>query len=1561
MPIDAQDFRESAAEKDLITIWEDDGTQWTGTILAIRDTLVKLQPLDDEGDTPAFIRYEGIRRFRLGRHAPAKQTPAPLAVTSEIAPPPLPVASEVAPPPSSVSVPLVQVPSGQAQLDLLLERFNLHMEQPLVADIQPDFTLDPDDSLPFAHKRYIENAVSTAKNIYESACKLKEMSRLGNAVDQLNKSLAQYPGQTVLHALKGAFLLYLDNKADALSSLEMAAHLSNTARRWLVLGLVTMDTPVKSLALRNYFAASSSTIEPAHWYAFIKASCECSAFSGLHQTIMKIANTTKDEKCLKLMGQSLLFLLTRLGAEDAARDAVNEVENGDGLQGTVQALSQTVQTRLIEHNDPEIMLTAAKKIEAKRAALPVPQGASKPAPPYDNWLTGTVVSFRRPSSPPCDFWEGNIKEYRHDKLIYFRYDEAHIPDAEVHEALLRQNFTQPIYFKTFSNVRGEKQAHHLRFDPPHSPYGSPRPDIPNRVRSKTETAPENTRFSGIGGARHLLNSASRAVEQGSREHAVKLLSQGRSLYPDDKDILLYLAQQLSALGRADEAADAYKELIQLEKKRNRPGALKNAETQYVLSSLKAGRKDVAELILDELVKKYPGDEYFKTLQERAATWDSTTGVDKEFLEVWGQFDDMEMDISLFLKRELESAKFYDQNISQKGDKPSPEDANRLMTLAINSQENSTDAERYRLFLEAAKAYSLLLPGSYSKDDYHQALSRYAMQKGKALVDRMLLLAISSESVKKDSKTLTQLRDSATSYYIEALSWLAPKNVKYLGASILNYFFKSLLIGFFARYPQEYSEKMLSAEFSKVFAETLKSENNAFFTLACDAVLNWGSYPLIWNALGQIPQGPGAITRMMATPSFKSKVGAYFSTVVGQNIASDLLPRDILRTAFDHRRREREAMHAFCRSLIKSRNLESAEYFRELRDKLGKFPRYNGALFASDIEMFDRLEKMVEEMASYKNASYEERGDMLVRTRLKLSNNDLKEPGLLKLIDQAPTYWQRVGCEAVIIQCLKTIGSIEAKRMADRLPKLDFYLDPPCFTQQDDGTLQTSLRIKNEGAASANRVELELAVSAPSPPDQGPIFQQHLSLERIERNSDSTSVLITLPKNCFDETDEEAVLRIRAKYLEGEKEPKSFTLEKDKGSVFTFEDIPWHPHKVAEDDLFKGRGQLLAELKDGLGKHGRSHSHVLYGVTRSGKTSILRSFMATETGTPLPGDDSNRTIACFDWPFNTACQENSSEALWTYLLITCMEKAVQHLPEERRAGLRKTLPESKTAQSQDWAAIINKLQDEGWYPVFLIDEFSYLRTMFDKKLIDASFLSSMRDFALNGQATFIVAGTYDIKELIQDGRYGITGQFANFKNHFITSIEPEPARDIINVFEPKLSFTESAIHYILEQSDCRPYIIQTICHYCGMYAVHQRRSILGRPEVGRVVCALTDKNAPLEQIPALPMTHFQDNLIFSRARESDGIQNWGAIFSALTTFISHQGFPTYGHLRDAWKEEGLQPDLLADGLRELIEREVIVETKDEGDTRYSIKVGLFRHWWMHEHENVDMEFDALKAM
>src|SRR5690606_21772357 len=102
--------------------------------------------------------------------------------------------------------------------------------------------------------------------------------------------------------------------------------------------------------------------------------------------------------------------------------------------------------------------------------------------------------------------------------------------------------------------------------------------------------------------------------------------------------------------------------------------------------------------------------------------------------------------------------------------------------------------------------------------------------------------------------------------------------------------------------------------------------------------------------------------------------------------------------------------------------------------------------------------------------------------------------------------------------------------------------------------------------------------------------------------------------------------------------------------------------------------------------------------------------------------------------------------------------------------------SSKGHFRDFQRILNFMQLNKKYPIFFIDELSYIKDLMDRKVIGPGFLAALREYSLSGLASFIFAGTYDIKKLISEEKYGITGQFVHAIEYQVDNISEEAAID-----------------------------------------------------------------------------------------------------------------------------------------------------------------------------------------
>ena len=128
----------------------------------------------------------------------------------------------------------------------------------------------------------------------------------------------------------------------------------------------------------------------------------------------------------------------------------------------------------------------------------------------------------------------------------------------------------------------------------------------------------------------------------------------------------------------------------------------------------------------------------------------------------------------------------------------------------------------------------------------------------------------------------------------------------------------------------------------------------------------------------------------------------------------------------------------------------------------------------------------------------------------------------------------------------------------------------------------------------------------------------------------------------------------AKYQGKELQPREYeaTYEVENEDVLSDEiDIPWTISNTPEEHIFKGREKELRTLIDHYLSKDRSLTYILYGLTRTGKSSIL-DYLRNRIDGQILKEDSSKHILAFKWYLNEFPYKNSTSAqFWTWALET----------------------------------------------------------------------------------------------------------------------------------------------------------------------------------------------------------------------------------------------------------------------------------------------------------------------
>jgi tetratricopeptide (TPR) repeat protein len=1022
------------------------------------------------------------------------------------------------------------------------------------------------------------------------------------------------------------------------------------------------------------------------------------------------------------------------------------------------------------------------------------------------------------------------------------------------------------------------------------------------------------------------------------------------------------AQILQTQRRWDEAATVYERLL-----RYKLQPAYRRYVQMVLVSLyrKLGKADEAKNLILQVLEANPEDQIAIRIQAQL-NLPETYGVhnkaivdDETLHELQVDLPDDNIDlISPMLQRDLTTAEFRDEMIISQGGVPTVSDATRLLKLADETQSNEEFGDRYPRFLEAAKAFNELPGRSYDERDFYRALTRYATLKGGALVSDIRRQLVSG---RPDLQRIRRLRDSATSYFLESLSLQMQVDVKFALASLASYLRAQTAYAMAQR-----GETVTAEHFRRKFDDLLKycleHPDDSIANIAYESVVAWGAASgQVWNRLGNAPGGAGVIGRPLEKDR-RERPYNILSSITGQSFDIDQKPRDVLSKSFLSRRQQiREVLNYFVSLERLPLNVEN---FRELNKLWGAFPRIRGVLLETDFEIVGNISTLLTILAPFRDRSPEERTNILFTARVSLEN-------LLRFIQENPTYWGRSWFEPMLTRWQSAIRSIEQRRLSDILPKLLGRLEPPVFRPAGD-LIEGGILLRNEGRGTAEGAHLYIEIADDSSGEMLYQIEDEIK-EEIKAKAGTTEASayyysIKAPQSALKRgLDTPYKLRVLItpvfSQAEVERTEQEFTLEVQSGHRISKDDIPWNEVSIPQEHMFKGREYFINHLVRHLESRDRNKTYILYGLSRTGKTSILKHLQRVINLKSFQKDGEAYRLITFMWDIGEAKGQTNAGDMWGYLLEDCTIQPLQQLSQAGQIT-GEELPKLRhpgSVRFKDWESLLKQLEAARLYPVFLLDEFSFFREMVDAKRVDSSFLAAVRNYAIQGKASFIIAGTYDLRKLVADPAYGVRGQLANTNEVRVSRIERDPATALIKVMEPQLKFTPDAVEHILWLSYQIPFFIQLICKQCALYAADTGRSFIGFPEVETVIKFLTGEteDEPWQGAERISPTRFHSNMYMPTDPPP---------YTALLTTIcyltqgqTHPRMVTYAELQEVWHRRGLgqHQAKMAECITELTEREVLISGKDEDEFAYRISVDLFRRWWANEHKNLGLELDALK--
>jgi hypothetical protein len=414
--------------------------------------------------------------------------------------------------------------------------------------------------------------------------------------------------------------------------------------------------------------------------------------------------------------------------------------------------------------------------------------------------------------------------------------------------------------------------------------------------------------------------------------------------------------------------------------------------------------------------------------------------------------------------------------------------------------------------------------------------------------------------------------------------------------------------------------------------------------------------------------------------------------------------------------------------------------------------------------------------------------------------------------------------------------------------------------------------------------------------------------------------------------------------------------------FDITDVPWKEDGYPDEELFKGRDELIKSLIKHYKSIERTKTYMLYGLTRTGKSSILKYFDACILNEPVKIGDRNYKFISFFWDLSRAAGQSNAKDMWNYLIGACTAEKIKKLLFEDKISLphEKILSESEY-RSKHLREIIMLLKKHDYFPIILIDEFTYYENLVESRKVDNSFIQTFRQLTFDRLACFVYAGAYNLKNLLKKKEYGLTGQLVNIKEVIINQIDLNSARELITVFG-KIKFTEDAVTKVLTLTYRIPYFIQILCKNIGYYCAENEINSVDKEIVEDVTKILVgDVPPPKETMVERLSSGTFDNNQYDASNEASS-----AVLSSIAFLEAYNLEPSgvkYSSLAELWNKSGVNNAgaLLKDAVDDLVDRGILERFSSGTIPTYRIGVDLFRRWLHNEKVDIELALGKLNNL
>lgn len=1039
------------------------------------------------------------------------------------------------------------------------------------------------------------------------------------------------------------------------------------------------------------------------------------------------------------------------------------------------------------------------------------------------------------------------------------------------------------------------------------------------------------------------------------DKAFELIEHEISSSRDEKQksaLLLRKAQLYSSIKDHENAISAYRELISFNESINSPsknlshlytelarllfltGDIEQAESARSIALMLNSQNSIAKKIggLDNSKDNYEEKtlENVKTLpQEDEQNCQTVKFTDKSLID-----DD------------IDKHAFTDSEIVSLNGKVTNEIATRLL-------ESASASEDYNRHIEAAKALKNLPIGSYDIQDLEDTITNYSICKCNSLFNSYKKVVFESDSLKSISiEQLNRIKDSAICYSLETIENILDEDEDTATKLLLNCLLLELSSMSIAhKRSKESILEMLDFSLDKFVAFCIESKEEDYIVNLIVKLVNYSlQCQNLWEKL------------VLKSKHFTSLLSYVKENLIIKQAIIKITPPLKSRNANDInfinvlRRHEHNRIKVSFLQLRKIRNMEfDISSINILQKRFSTLMGEKRIRFFNDTDRKSLVDinHLVSLLSLYQNKNKDERKNILSNVLLEIDE-------ILKWNTGATaTKIGRFLFYPLLVSWKKTFSNLTTQDIYNDSCLLTLEMDSPYYAINDENNRSFKVVIFNKGNLISEGYKIAIWIDDDK---KTGIFK---SDDRYILPNSNLLIEIPIPQDKWGNyTVYELNLAISSRY-QGKWSATDLsraTITNKRDISFKKTDIKWKDSGTPPSEMFKGRDGIVRELKELYCSQNRRYSYVLYGLSRTGKSSIIDYLKNAIEGAEIEGEASTKIVLPLDIDLGSIHGlVNNSEKFW-YLFVKIIY-------DKTKVFISKYKPEviKDFKKPDDFSQYISQMEEFHIHPLFMLDEFSYMQNIIDAGYINSAFLQYMRTISADKDlASFIFAGTYDIKNLIHDPKYNISGAFAYLRepDRPLFQISSNAAEELINSMKGKLDFTSAAIREIHRLTGDVPFWIQMLCSNCAIFAVDNNNPVVGIAELEKVVSKMTGESLRTEQnrnIDRMTLGTFSKTQILDTDTEEMKI-----VLTSIAYIMKDPKMSdgvTYDHIKALWADNDtdiLKYDIM-DAIDLLCERKTLTYEDVDNLRLYRFSIGLFRRWWFHEHFEFEPQLSKFKKL